>query len=55
MMENLAIYLVMGVDIGTPGSTNANDPKRTDTMILAHYNAEDKKISLVSIPRDTLN
>lgn len=46
--------LVMGVDIGTAGSTNANDPKRTDTMILAHYNANDKKVSLVSIPRDTL-
>ena len=46
--------LVMGVDIGTPGATNANDPKRTDTMILAHYNAENKKINLVSIPRDTL-
>ncbi|MGH4139281.1 LCP family protein [Clostridium sp.] len=46
--------LVMGVDVGTAGSTNANDPKRTDTMIVAHYNAEDKNISLVSIPRDTL-
>jgi LCP family protein required for cell wall assembly len=46
--------LVMGVDVGTPGATNANDPKRTDTLIVAHYNAEDKKISLVSIPRDTL-
>lgn len=46
--------LVMGVDIGTPGATNANDPKRTDTLILAHYNAEYKKIDLVSIPRDIL-
>lgn len=46
--------LVMGVDVGTPGATNANDPKRTDTMILAHYNADDKKVDLVSIPRDTL-
>jgi len=46
--------LVMGVDVGTPGATNANDPKRTDTLILAHYNADDKKINLVSIPRDTL-
>ncbi|MBU3160124.1 LCP family protein [Clostridium frigoris] len=46
--------LVMGVDIGTTGSTNANDPKRTDTMILVHYNAVDKKVSLISIPRDTL-
>ena len=46
--------LVMGVDIGTAGSTNPNDPKRTDTMILAHYNGTDKKVSLISIPRDTL-
>jgi LCP family protein required for cell wall assembly len=46
--------LVMGVDVGTPGATNANDPKRTDTLILAHYNAEEKKVDLVSIPRDTL-
>ncbi|WP_253199321.1 LCP family protein [Clostridium tagluense] len=46
--------LVMGVDVGTPGATNANDPKRTDTLILAHYDAKDKKISMVSIPRDTL-
>jgi len=46
--------LVMGVDIGTAGSKNANDPKRTDTMILVHYNAVDKKVSLISIPRDTL-
>lgn len=46
--------LVMGVDVGTPGATNADDPKRTDTLILAHYNADNKKINLVSIPRDTL-
>lgn len=46
--------LIMGVDIGTPGTANANDPKRTDTLIVAHYNAEDDKINLVSIPRDIL-
>jgi LCP family protein required for cell wall assembly len=46
--------LVMGVDIGTAGAANANDPKRTDTLILAHYNSEDNKVSLVSIPRDIL-
>ncbi len=46
--------LVMGVDIGTPGTKNANDPKRTDTLILAHYNGESKKVYLVSIPRDIL-
>ncbi len=46
--------LVMGVDVGTPGATNVNDPKRTDTLMLAHYNAENKKIDLISIPRDML-
>ncbi|MBK5241572.1 LCP family protein [Clostridium sp.] len=46
--------LVMGVDIGDPNSKSANDPKRTDTMILAHYNAESQKLDLISIPRDTL-
>ncbi|MGH4051019.1 MAG: LCP family protein [Clostridium sp.] len=46
--------LVMGVDVGTVGSTSADNRARTDTMILAHYNADDKKISMVSIPRDTL-
>ena len=46
--------LIMGVDVGTAGSTNVNDPKRTDTMILVHYNAVDKKVSLISVPRDTL-
>jgi LCP family protein required for cell wall assembly len=46
--------LVMGVDIGDPNSISASDPKRTDTMILAHYNAENKKVDLISIPRDIL-
>lgn len=46
--------LVMGVDIGTVGSKNASDPKRTDTMILMHYNPKEKKATLVSIPRDTM-
>lgn len=46
--------LVMGVDIGDPSSASADDPKRTDTLILANYNAEDNKFSLISIPRDIL-
>jgi len=45
--------LVMGVDIGTPGATNKNDPKRTDTIILMNYNPQTREINLVSIPRDT--
>ncbi|WP_097026096.1 LCP family protein [Clostridium peptidivorans] len=44
--------LVMGVDIGNP--KNAAEPKRTDTMILLHYNPVNQKADMISIPRDTL-
>lgn len=40
--------LLMGVDERTKDKS-----KRTDTMILANINNEDKRISLLSIPRDT--
>ncbi|MFU0825362.1 LCP family protein [Clostridium sp.] len=46
--------LALGVDIGTPGTENANDPKRTDTIMLIHYDKTNKDVSVVSIPRDTL-
>lgn len=46
--------LALGVDIGTPGAKSDKDPKRTDTMMLMHYNAETKEVKVVSIPRDTL-
>ena len=46
--------LALGVDIGTPGVDDKNDPKRTDTMLLLHYNSETEGVSVVSIPRDTL-
>ena len=46
--------LVMGVDVGDPDSESADVRKRTDTMILAHYNSQNKKVDLISIPRDTL-
>ncbi len=45
--------LVMGVDIGDPGSKEASDPKRTDTMIVVNYNPKTKNINMVSVPRDT--
>lgn len=45
--------LVMGVDIGNPNSRGKNNPKRTDTIILANYNLDTGKINLISIPRDT--
>jgi LCP family protein required for cell wall assembly len=46
--------LLMGVDIGTPGSKAKNDPKRTDTIILLNYNPKINELNMVSIPRDTL-
>lgn len=46
--------LALGVDIGTPGSKSEKDPKRTDTMMLLNYNAENKELRVISIPRDTL-
>lgn len=46
--------LLMGVDIGDPKSKNANDPKRTDTLMLVNYNPSTEEINMVSIPRDTL-
>lgn len=46
--------LLMGVDIGDPKSKNANDPKRTDTLMLVNYNPNTEEINMVSIPRDTL-
>ena len=46
--------LLMGVDIGTPGSKSATDPKRTDTLMLLNYNPKTKTANILSIPRDTL-
>ncbi|MGO5072645.1 LCP family protein [Clostridium sporogenes] len=45
--------LVMGVDIGDPGSKETSDPKRTDTMLVVNYNPKTKNINMVSVPRDT--
>lgn len=46
--------LITGVDAGDPKSKSKNDPKRTDTILLVNYNNGDKKINIISIPRDTL-
>lgn len=43
--------LLLGVDIGVVGSKNS--PKRTDTMMVIHYDKIGDKISIISIPRDT--
>jgi len=40
--------LVMGID-----RENENEPGRSDTMIVAFLNSKDKKVNLLSIPRDT--
>lgn len=46
--------LALGVDVGTPGSESERDPKRTDTMMVIHYDKLNKAVSVISIPRDTL-
>jgi LCP family protein required for cell wall assembly len=43
--------LLLGVDIGTVGSPDS--PKRTDTMIVLHYDPKTAEVSMLSIPRDT--
>lgn len=43
--------LLLGVDIGTAGSDNS--PKRSDTIVLFHYDPNTAEVSMVSIPRDT--
>jgi polyisoprenyl-teichoic acid--peptidoglycan teichoic acid transferase len=48
-----ANFLVVGVDNGVGDETNKNDPRRTDTMMVVHYNYKDKKYDVISIPRDT--
>lgn len=52
--KNSANILVLGVDIGTVGSKNKNDPKRTDTIMLIHYDKINEDVEVISIPRDTL-
>lgn len=43
--------LLLGLDIGTVGSSNS--PKRSDTMMILHYDPATSEISIVSVPRDT--
>lgn len=43
--------LLLGVDVGVAGSKSS--PKRSDTMIVLHYDPKSAEIALVSIPRDT--
>ncbi|WP_035288215.1 LCP family protein [Clostridium sp. KNHs214] len=44
---------IVGVDIGDPKLKGTNVPKRTDTMMVMHYEPKEKKAHIVSVPRDT--
>ncbi|MBN1073226.1 LytR family transcriptional regulator [Clostridium botulinum] len=46
--------LLLGTDIGDPSQPNNNAIKRTDTIMVLNYNPKEKKLQVVSIPRDTL-
>ena len=50
--DNVSI-LVMGIDENEKRKENEG-PARTDTLVLATLNKEDKSVKLVSIPRDSL-
>lgn len=52
-MNRSKVILLMGVDLPPPGTRNANDPVRTDTMMLTRVDPYDKTINVVSIPRDS--
>ena len=45
--------LVMGSDYGD-SEAEKDDPKRTDAMMLLSFDPQDKKVSVLSIPRDTM-
>ena len=45
--------LVMGSDYGD-SEAEKDDPKRTDAMMLLSFDPQNKKVSVLSIPRDTM-
>lgn len=51
--DSSANFLVMGLDLGSGDENDRYDPKRTDTIMLVHYNGKEKKYDVISIPRDT--
>lgn len=51
--DGSANFLVMGLDLGSGDENDKYDPKRTDTIMLVHYNRKEKKYDIISIPRDT--
>jgi LCP family protein required for cell wall assembly len=46
--------LLLGMDIGDPNQVDNQSIKRTDTIMVLNYNPTNKKLNVVSIPRDTL-
>lgn len=46
--------LVLGLDIGDVDNKEDRSIKRTDTMMIVHYDPEKAKADIVSIPRDTM-
>lgn len=46
--------LVLGMDIGDPKQVDNQSIKRTDTIMVLNYNPANNKLTVVSIPRDTL-
>jgi len=46
--------LLLGMDIGDPNQVDNESIKRTDTIMVLNYNPTNKKLNVVSIPRDTL-
>ena len=46
--------LLLGMDIGDPNQVYNASIKRTDTIMVLNYNPTNKKLNVVSIPRDTL-
>ncbi|AQS08562.1 transcriptional regulator LytR [Clostridium saccharobutylicum] len=46
--------LLLGTDIGNPNEEDNQSIKRTDTIMVLNYNPQDRKINIVSVPRDTL-
>ncbi|MGL5244058.1 MAG: LCP family protein, partial [Sarcina sp.] len=52
-VEKPITVLVLGLDFGDLEQIENNDVKRTDTILLAHFNPVKNDCQIVSIPRDT--
>lgn len=50
---NSVNFLIMGLDRGSGDENNKDDPRRTDTIMIAHYDKTLGTCDVVSVPRDT--